>query len=346
MQKIIVSALEPSANLHLKKILEHLPKDIELAGVFDRALGEALYDSHEFGVMGFVDIIPLIFKAKMAIKEIAFLSKDADSVLLIDSPAFNIPLAKAIKKLNPNIKITYYILPQVWAWKAHRVQKVEQLCDNLLAILPFEPKFWNKARYVGNPVVSNIEHFNERLVSNNTIAFLAGSRKSEIKKLMSYFNALAIKLSDKKIYLVIPPFFKQEEIAQIYGENLERYELIFDTHKALREASYAFVCSGTASLEASLIGTPFTLVYRAKKIDYFIAKRFVKLPYIGLANLIFHFLGKEALHEELIQDDVSVEAMLQSYERCDKEAFLAKSKELRQILHQEGAKEVARVVLN
>ena len=94
--KILISSLEPSANLHLAEILKK--EKFEIVGIFDESFGTPLYSSKEFSVMGFLDVLPKIFKAKEAIKELAFLSKDCDKVLLIDAPSFNIPLAKEIKK--------------------------------------------------------------------------------------------------------------------------------------------------------------------------------------------------------------------------------------------------------
>ena len=122
--KILVSSLEASANLHLKEILTHID-GVEICGIFDKRFGAALYDSKEFSAMGFVEILPLIFKAKRALKQMVELAKTCDKVLLIDSPAFNLPLAKAIKEANLKCEIIYYILPQVWAWKPKRVAKVE-----------------------------------------------------------------------------------------------------------------------------------------------------------------------------------------------------------------------------
>ena len=143
MNNILVSALEPSANLHLKEILSHI-EDYTLSGIFDESLGESLYGSKEFAVMGIVDALKKYFKAKEAIKEMAFLSKDASVVLLIDAPSFNLPLAKEIKKINPNIKIIYYILPKVWIWKKYRAKLIEQYADEIISIFPlvFRPWQW------------------------------------------------------------------------------------------------------------------------------------------------------------------------------------------------------------
>ncbi len=339
--KILVSALEASANLHLEPILKEL-ENYELVGIFDEKFGKPHLSSSEFGVMGFIDVLSLIPKAKKAIKELAKLSLECDHILLIDSPAFNIPLAKQIRKINQKAKITYYILPQVWAWKAKRVKVVEALCDNLASILPFEPDFYTKARYVGNPLLDELSSTKQNLTHNGYVSFLPGSRKAEIKKLLPIFKALVPKL-DAKPLLVIPSFFDKDKIDEIYGD-VSEFELSFCIEDALLKSDFAFVCSGTATLQASLIGTPFVLVYKAKWLDFFLAKSFVKLPYIGLANVILHFLGKEALHEELLQNEVNTHNLLNAYKNTDRAKFLKGSLKLREILAHGSAQEVAKII--
>ena len=115
--KLLVCALESSSNLHLKELLKYLPDDIELIGIFDKSLGTPNYDISDLAVMGFIDAIKrLPFFLKLN-NEMATLAKEADKILLMDNSAFNLPLAKKIKKKYPDKEIIYYILPQAWAWK-------------------------------------------------------------------------------------------------------------------------------------------------------------------------------------------------------------------------------------
>ena len=332
---LLVSALEPSANLHLEPILEKL-SEFELSGIFDEKFGTPLYKSSEFSVMCIMDVLPKILKAKEAIKEMVFLSKTADTVLLIDSPAFNIPLAKAIKEKYPEKKIVYYILPKVWAWKKGRVKKVEAYCDLLASIFPFEDQFYNKSVYVGNPLLDEITTFKDPEKIYDSVAFLPGSRKGEIKKLMPIFRELAKKI-DKKKSLIVPSFFKNKNLDEIYGDT-DGFEISFDMQNTLSQSDFAFVCSGTATLEAAIIGTPFVLAYKAKAIDYFIGSRFVKLSHVGLANIIMDFEGKEEVHLEFLQDEVTIENLLAAYQSFNKERFMTKSKELREVLRHGAVK--------
>jgi lipid-A-disaccharide synthase len=324
--KLLVSALEPSANLHLENLLHSLG-DVELVGIFDEKFGAPLLPSGSFGVMGFIDVLSKIPMAKKAIREMAELAKECDTVLLIDSPAFNIPLAKAIKKKNPNTKIIYYILPQVWAWKARRVAVVESVTDVQAAILPFEPRFWNKAVFVGSPLMDEIKDKKTEPTHSNITAFLPGSRKSEIAKLMPIFRDVAVRMEGIKI-LAVPPFFDDAKVAELYGD-ISGFEVVRDAKYALMHASKAVVCSGTATLEASIIGTPLVLVYKAKWLDYQIAKRFVKLQHIGLTNIIADFEGADEIHPELIQDAVNADNIVAELAKMDEMEFLKKSLWLR-----------------
>lgn len=339
--KILVSSLEASANLHLKEVLTHL-NNVQICGIFDKRFGDALYDSKEFSAMGFVEILPLIFKAKKALKQMVELARDCDRVLLIDSPAFNIPLAKAIKEAGLKCEIIYYILPQVWAWKKKRVAKVERYCDRLASILPFDEKFYNKSEYVGHPLLDEINVQKTTHIKNSIIAFMPGSRRSEISRLMPLYKEVAKNIEAKKL-LVIPPFLAKN-IDEYYGD-VSEFEIVYDAKDALMASEFAFICSGTATLEAALIGTPFVLCYKAKAIDIFIARRLVKLKYAGLANIIFDFMGKEPLHTELIQESATVQNLLKSYEHYDANKFLKSCKELREYLKHGSAKSVAEMIL-
>lgn len=328
--KLLVSALEPSANLHLEPLLKAL-ENCELFGIFDERFGKPLMPSRAFSIMGFLDAIPKISRAKKAIKIMARMSFFVDKVVLIDSPAFNLPLAKAIKTINPNVQIIYYILPQVWAWKPKRVAKVQKYCDVLASILPFEQKYYSKATYVGHPLLDEIPQFKLRAEETGVIAFLPGSRKSEIKALLPIYREVASQIEDKVKLLVIPPHFSYREIVEIYGD-LGEFKISRNAYDAFLQSEFAFVCSGTATLEAALVGVPFVLAYKAKAFDYWLASHFVKLKHVGLANILFDFEKMEPLHVELLQEEVYADNLLQAYHAVDKEAFFNHAKTLRNIL--------------
>lgn len=344
--KILVSALEHSANVHLRSVKEHLSNDTEFIGIFDKELGESIIDLRSLAIMGFVDAIKkLRFFIKLNNRMLE-MAKDADKVLLMDSSGFNLPLAKKIKKKYPDKEIIYYILPQAWAWKKKRIPVLEKTIDRLASILPFEKEYYSKnapIEYVGHPLLDQIKEFKESINKDiRHIAFMPGSRKGEIRKLMPIFKEVRKRLNIEST-IVIPNHFSKEDIKEIYGD-ISDFNITHDAHKTLIEADFAFICSGTATLEASLIGIPFILSYIAKGLDYFIASKMVKLEYIGLGNIMFSKFEGKALHPEFIQDDVSAENLLNSFKKYDREKFLNNSRSLRKYLKHGSSKRVADII--
>ena len=379
--KYLISCLEPSANLHFKEVLEHLKKlnsACEICGIFDEKLGSPIYKSSEFSAMGFIEILPLILKAKRAIAQMTRLAAECDRVLLIDSPAFNLPLARAIKESGARAEISYYILPQVWAWKPHRAEKLKKFCDNLLSIWPFEAKFFGadceenkgtvpqeakgkdaapkedaarqssqsaktaKYSFVGHPLLDEITLRKQSYEKQGKIAFMPGSRRAEISRLMPIFRALAPKFENSERTLIIPPHLMDQR-DEIYGP-LDGFSIANDTPQTLKDCDFAFICSGTATLEAALIGTPFVLCYKARAFDVWLARKLVKLKHVGLANIIFDFLGEEPLHEELLQSEVSAQKLLAAYEHCDAAKFKLASEKLRDYLKFGSSENVAKIL--
>ena len=389
--KYLISCLEPSANLHFKGVFEHLKKldpAYEICGIFDEKLGSPIYKSSEFSAMGFIEILPLILKAKRAIAQMTRLAAECDRVLLIDSPAFNLPLARAIKESGARAEISYYILPQVWAWKQHRAEKLKAFCDNLLSIWPFEAKFFGadckgdkgavpqeaeskdaslqeakdknvapkeyaarpseqsaktaKYSFVGHPLLDEIKFQKTSYEKQGKIAFMPGSRRAEISRLMPIFRALAPKFENSERVLIIPPHLMDQR-DEIYGP-LDGFSIANDTPATLKDCDFAFICSGTATLEAALIGTPFVLCYKARAFDVWLARKLIKLKHVGLANIIFDFLGEEPLHEELLQGEVSAQNLLAAYERCDAAKFKLASEKLRDYLKFGSSENVAKIL--
>ena len=343
--KLLISALEHSSNIHLKALKQELSSDVELIGIFDKELGSPLVDLSSLAIMGFVDAIKKLRYFFKLSDEMLELAKDADKILLMDSSAFNLPLAKKIRKKYPNKEIIYYILPQAWAWKQKRIPVLEKTITYLASILPFEKSYYSKnapITYVGHPLLDEIKEFKNELTCKNKIAFMPGSRRGEIKKLMPIFTELRKKL-DCEAYIIVPKQFSKEELNEVYG-TLSEFKIVYDAHQTLHECDFAFICSGTATLEAALIGVPFILSYIAKPLDYFIASRLVKLDYIGLSNIMFDKFKGEALHPEFIQKDVTAQNLFEAYQKFDREKFLNNSKELRNYLSHGSSKTVAAII--
>lgn len=328
-------------------------------------INKPLYSSHEFSAMGFVEVLPLIFKAKRAIKELTSLAlerqnansstnspKPFDAVLCIDSPAFNIPFAKALNAAGVRAKKIYYILPQVWAWKKGRIPIIEANFDELASILPFDGQFFSKSTFIGHPLLDELKEFKDesdfemilsKEESKKTLSFLPGSRRSEIKRLMPVFRELALNFKGEKI-LCVPPF-NLARLDELYGDT-KGFKVVTNTPQALKKSDFAFICSGTATLEAALIGTPFILAYKAKAIDVFIARLFVRLKHIGLANIMCDFAGKSELNPEFLQNEVSAKNLFEAYRKFDFKEFFDKVSFLKNYLRFGSAKNVAKMLAN
>ena len=344
--KLLVSALEHSANIHLKSLKQELNPDIEFIGIFDKELGQPIVDLRSLAIMGFVDVLkklPFFLKLNAQMVDLA---EQADKVLLIDSSGFNLPLAKKIKKKYPEKEIIYYILPQAWAWKKKRIPVLAQTIDKLCSILPFEKDYYPKnapITYVGHPLLDQITEFKTTLNPEvKSVVFMPGSRKGEISKLMPNYRELRKSLNAKAI-IIIPKIFNAQEITEHYGD-LSTFDIKHNAHEELLLADFAFICSGTATLEAAIIGVPFILSYIAKPFDYFIAKNLVKIKHVGLSNIMFLKHCKREIHPEFIQEDVTVENLLKSFKEYNRDNFLQDSQELRAYLQSGSSKNVARII--
>ncbi len=144
--------------------------------------------------------------------------------------------------------------------------------------------------------------------------------------------------------LVIPPNFSDEKIGTLYGD-IRGFKVYRDTHKALAKSKFAFICSGTATLESALIGDSIHTCIYAKALDLFIGKRLLNINYIGLSNILLQNYNSSLLHRELIQRDVTVDNLLREYREVDRELFREKAQELREYLKYGSCKRVARCAL-
>lgn len=365
--KIFISSLEYSSNIHLLHLLNALKNmqvKFSLHGIFDNSLiadFKSDFSPNSFRIMGFIDALKVIktyFKIKKKLTKIAL---NCDIALFMDSSSFNIPLIKSIKKNKNSPKIIYYILPQVWAWKPYRTKILEQICDELWGILPFEEQFYSKKEkisYVGHPLLDEIPYFFDTAPESGNIAFMPGSRIAEIKSLMPLFIPLAriLKQKNKKALLIIPKHFKNNDLDKIYG-NLEDFTLYFDTYEALNLSEFAFVCSGTATLECTLMGIPTLLVYKAKFLDYLLARMLVKLNFIGLANIFLEFYYYKhpslntnpkiaPIHEEFLQKDANLNNLLKAWETYNMEHFYKERRVLLKYLKNGSATNCAKKIQN
>lgn len=274
-----------------------------------------------------------------------------DVLICIDYPGFNFKMAKFAH--SKGIRTFYYISPKVWAWKERRVELIRKYVTKLFIIFPFEVEYFSQrgieAIYEGNPLMDSIaqtlsllpskEEFmaENGLDSRPIVALLAGSRKSEIRRNMEFMVALA-EAHPEWQFVVAGVSWQPSELYQSFIKGADIKVLTDKTYGLLKYASGAVVCSGTATLETALIGTPEVVCYRMDEFSYRVARAFVKIGFISLVNII---MGREVVRE-LIQHDMTVEnaskELRDIMEGGAKHAkMVADYKELQRIVGSEGA---------
>jgi lipid-A-disaccharide synthase len=244
--------------------------------------------------------------------------------ILIDFPDVNLSLARRIKRLG--IPVIYFVSPQLWAWKKYRIRRVQRFVDRMLVIFPFEESFYRergvKAEFVGHPLadlplptISRAAFASQSGLdpSKLWIGLLPGSRGKEIRlNLPEMIKAASQIQEDCEFVLPLAPTLTNSQRDLIRQQLLEligassrprRITVVNDTRATLHHARASIVASGTATVEAALIGNPFIVVYRISPLSYAVAKRVVDVPHVAMVNLI---AGKRAV-PELIQGDFTAE---------------------------------------
>jgi lipid-A-disaccharide synthase len=316
---------EASGDLHGSNLMRGLKQADPAArfrfwgGDLMAAQGDGLVKHYkDTAVMGFFEVL---VKLRAVLRNIRFCKKDIlahrpDVLILIDYPGFNFRMAKFAKRRG--IKVFYYIAPKVWAWKEKRVHRLRKYVDKLFVIFPFEMEYFKRwgidACYAGNPLVDSIDErpaqgesfrvFIERnkLPDKPIVAVLAGSRVMEINYVLPRLLPLASQFPGYQFVVAGAPSIEEAQYAIYLRDG--RFRIVYNqTYPLLAQAAAAIVASGTATLEAALIGTPQVVCYGGNEISYQVAKRLVRTKYISLVNLIMD----APVVTELIQHGMSAE---------------------------------------
>lgn len=361
--KYYIIAGEASGDLHGSNLIRALKRIDAEANVrcwggdrMEQEGGKLVKHYRELSFMGFIEVIrhlPTIFR------NISFCKEDIaefqpDAVIFIDFSGFNLRIAKWAEAAG--FKTHYYISPQVWASREGRVKKIARDIDHLYVILPFEKAFYEEkhhmpVHFVGHPLIdamSNLPETNpadfmqaEGLQPDKPlIALLPGSRKQEIRKILSIMMEVVPLFPEYQFAIAGAPSLDSEDY-QPYLEGTE-VKLIRDkTYPLLQVAHAALVTSGTATLETALLGVPQVVCYKGSWLSYQIARRIINLEYISLVNLIMdREVVRELIQGELRKD--SLEAALQQLlEGPVREQQLADFKLLRKKLGGAGASQNA-----
>ena len=292
------------------------------------ALGcESLCPIDRLSVMGFVEPLrrlPELLSLKRKLRR-RFLAERVDAFIGIDSPVFNLSLAKALK--NKGVKTIHFVSPTIWAYRENRVFNIKKSIDLMLTLFPFEKDIYKKhkikAECVGHPLADQLS-FKDRSCNRRAqlgipndqtvVALLPGSRVDEVNRLAPMFFETALEALQKypKLKFLVP-FSNLETHLRLKSHmaNLsivagEQFTLMNDSHAALDASDFAFITSGTATLEALFLRKPMVICYKLAPISYLIGSRLIKVPYIGLPNI----LANEKIVPEYIQEEVTTTALL------------------------------------
>ncbi len=265
-----------------------------------------------------------------------------DAVVLIDYPGFNLRIAEFAHANG--IKVFYYISPQVWAWKAGRVKAIRRDVDRMFVILPFEKEWYAErgmdVEFVGHPLLDALPPHGRSTAPPGTkpvVALLPGSRKQEITRMLPAMLAAAREFPGHAFKVAVAPGIAEELYHAIIGN--ADVELVRNgTYALLQQAEAALVTSGTATLETALIGTPLAVCYGGGAVNVWLAKRFIKVKFISLVNLI---MGREVVRE-LIQGDMNPAEMASELRRLlddgpYRQRMFADMAQLREVLGGPGA---------
>lgn len=316
--KLAVVAGEASGDLHASEVVHELKKQdpaLQLFGIGGNFLAKEgmvlLHHASEMGIVGLFNVVRHLPMFRRIFSElIAKLEEERpDAILLVDYPDFNLRVAKRAKELG--IKVIYFISPQLWAWRQGRVKHVAKYVDHMIVIFPFEEEFYRKhgvpVTYVGHPLIEQTIGVKRRSVREEKlrIALLPGSRRGEVASLLPpMLQAVKILEAQRPIhpYIVQAPTIDFDELEEIVARSgVDVPILPHDRGEAIAAADVALCSSGTATLEAAVLGTPSVVVYTLSPGSYWLAKRLIKLPDFSLVNIV---AGKRVV-PELIQDEVN-----------------------------------------
>jgi len=318
-RELLVVAVEASADAHGAAVLRELRalqpglRAFGAAGPLLRAEGcEALVRAEHLSVMGIAEVLPALPRILGSLSRLARAARERRpaAALLIDSPDFNLRLARRLRRMG--VPVVYFIGPSVWAWRAYRVRQIARDVRRMLVVLPFEQQFYEErgvqATYVGNPVADRLRELPPRVgrdelrrelgveAGAQVLALLPGSRRQEIARLWKPMLEAARLLRARRpgLRLVAPvaptldrALFDAPDVTLVDGRAAD----------VLAAADAAVVASGTATLEAALAPCPTVVVYRLSWLTWLVGRLLVRVRFVSLVNL----LAGRALVPELLQ---------------------------------------------
>ncbi len=328
-QCVMIIAGETSGDLHGAKVVQAMrqkQRGLFFLGIGGPAMQAAgvriLADASSLSVVGITEIFTRASHLLKTLRQIKNLLKTIrpDLLILIDFPDFNLNVAKAAKRLN--INVLYYISPQIWAWRHGRVKQIKKRVDHIAVILPFEAPFYHKHQvpvtFVGHPLMDETvdepaKGYSDSRVKNDkqpkrVIGLLPGSREREISAhlpvMLASAQILAKRNADLHFVISIAPSVDKAYVQDAVSES--EGDAVFEISERnvtqiLSRCLLVIAVSGTVTLDAAIAGTPMIIIYKVSPLSYWVGRMLIKVPYIGLVNLI----ARKALVPELIQQRVT-----------------------------------------
>jgi lipid-A-disaccharide synthase len=340
---VMISAGEASGDRHgaaLFRELRHKVPEVTGIGMGGAAMREAgielCFDSSGIGVIGLAEILRHYAEIRGALKlmQQVVCARKPDLLICVDYKEFNFRLAKAAKACG--VQVLFYVSPQVWAWRPGRVKDYGRVIDHMAVIFPFELPYYEKygvpATYVGHPLAGKVrsgltkpearkkwgleEPENNPLGHTATgpvIGLLPGSRANEIKRLLPVIleaaGRLAARYPNSQFLLFQAATVRDEDIADVLAGCPSQIRVITgQDYDALQCCEAVITVSGTATLEVALLGVPMVIVYRLSPISYWLGRLLVKVPFIGLPNILAgKSVVKEFIQAEATADNIAGE---------------------------------------
>ena len=339
MIRLLIVAGEPSGDAHAAALVKEL-REATPATQFEffgstgarmRAAGvDSVVNADELAIMGLWEVgraLPKFWRAFSELKR-ATEQKKPDAAILVDWPEFNLRLARSLHRRG--VRVIYYISPQLWAWRSYRARNIERDVDLMLSILPFEKEWYtargiNHVEYVGHPLTGEVrpEFDRAQFCARNgldakrpVVALLPGSRHKEVARILpSLLQAIPLinsQRGDVQFVVVVAPnrdiaeaeaIINASDLPQAVRDSVT--VIHHQTRDALAAADVAAVASGTATLEAALLGTPTVIVYKESPVNWHTLGNLITAEHFGLINLI----AGRRLATELMQDDFTGESL-------------------------------------
>ncbi len=332
MPRLLLSCGEPSGDLYgaelVRELRGHVPA-LEVAGLGGDRLQEQgarlLAHVRDLAVVGLLEVVSQLPFFRRVFRDVIGEAETnrPDVAVLVDYPDFNLRLARALKRRG--IPVVYYVSPQVWAWRRGRVRGIRETVARMLVIFPFEERLYQDAdvpvTFVGHPLVDLVRapadpeafHARHGLTRDRPlVALLPGSRRKEIAHnlpgILEAVDVLQARRKDVQLVLAAAPHLDAGALRQAVGSRPVTV-VVNETHAALAACTAAVVASGTATVEAALLGAPMVVVYRLSALTYALGRRFVRVPHFAMVNLIagrrvVPELIQEAFTPERVSDEV------------------------------------------